>query len=75
MLHQGQEGEKVAHHRFIRVTADILIVDPSQPSPGRKGGEPADDQEVIDDLIRAIKNLKPKNKQGKSYNVQDVKQK
>jgi hypothetical protein len=70
----GWEGDQVAHHRFIPATLEILILDPAPAGPGQKGGEEADDQEVIDDLMRAVKDLKPKNKQGKSYKVQSVKQ-
>jgi hypothetical protein len=65
----------VGHHRFIPVTLEILILDPATPPPGQKGGEADDNQEVIDDFIRTIKNLRPKNKQGKPYKVQEVKQK
>lgn len=64
----------MAHHRFIPVTFDVQILDPAPASPGRKGGEPDDSQEVIDDLTKAVKNLRPKNKQGKTYQVSDVKQ-
>ncbi len=65
----------MAHHRFIPVTLDILVLDPAQATPGQKGGEEADDQEVIDDLMRSIKELRPKNRKGKPYKVDGVKQK
>jgi hypothetical protein len=64
----------MAHHRFIPVTLDVLIVDPTPAPPGQKGGEPSDDQEVIDDLMQTMRGLKPKNKNGKRYQVQEVKQ-
>lgn len=65
----------MAHHRFIPVTLDIVVLDPAPATPGQKGGEEADDQEVIDDLVRSIKDLKPKNRKGKPYKVSEVKQK
>jgi hypothetical protein len=51
---------------------DILLVDPSPPPHGEKGGEPDDSQEVIADLIKLIKQLHPKNRGGKAYNVHQV---
>lgn len=62
----------MAHHRYIPVGIDVTILDPAPAGPGRKGGEPDDAQDVIEDLIRAVKNLKPRNKQGKSYQVHEV---
>ena len=67
----------MSFHRYIVITLEIGIgpeIAPSAGGPGAAAGaqRAPDYQEVVDDLKQKLRNLKPKNKAGKSYDIAEV---
>jgi hypothetical protein len=64
----GQEGENVAHHRFIAVV-DLTV---AIPNPGNEPALPAD-QALIDSITAALERKVKVQYNGTEYTVEKVK--
>ncbi len=68
MPRQGQEGENVAHHRFIAVV-DLTV---AIPNPGNEPAAPAD-QTLIDNIAAALEKKVKVQYNDTEYTVEKVK--